>query len=101
MGFQIVTHAISLSREQLIQLLIDNQNVKTTTSEGETVMLIGSGNYTKESNIVGSGLIHKFFTNMDHNGDYLWVQVVLTSSDNQVFQGTIFYKNYPDDNLGE
>jgi len=99
MGFQKKSLIISLTREELIGLIIDNKAVVTKT-EDKPITLSGSGTYTNEPDYKNGGVSHIFFTNIDFDGEYLWAKATLLSYDGQTFIGTLAYDHFPD-NMSE
>ncbi|KKT40454.1 MAG: hypothetical protein UX47_C0001G0011 [Candidatus Collierbacteria bacterium GW2011_GWA2_46_26] len=94
-GFQTLSLIVSLTREELIGLIIDNKPVVTKT-EDKPITLSGSGTYTNEPDYKNGGVTHIFFTNIDYQGEYLWAKANLLSYDGQTFVGNIICERYPD-----
>lgn len=95
MGFTNETIGISLTRDQLIGLIIDDKKIQTKTVDGKPITLSGSGTYTNEPNYPDEkGLVHIFFTNIDYEGEDLSVKARLVSLDNLTFVGEITYEHY-------
>lgn len=88
----VVEHRITLSRDEVIRLLIDNENVKTVTEDGENIIIMGYGRNKLTVDKEKGGIIHEVLTNIeftDHE-EYMWSQVHLATSDRVTYSGSIF-----------
>lgn len=91
MSFVIVEYRVTLSREDVIKLLIDNENVKTVTEDGENIIIMGYGRNKLTVDKEKGGVVHELLTNIeftDHEED-MWSQVRLATSDRVTYSGII------------
>lgn len=91
MSFVIVEYRITLSRDEVIKLLIDNENVKTVTEDGENIIIMGYGRNKLTVDKEKGGIVHELLTNIeftDHEED-MWSQVHLVTSDRVTYSGII------------
>lgn len=91
MGITVVEYKFTLTREEVIKLLIDSENVEKTTVDGENIIIMGSGTSEKFSDYENGGLKHIFHTNVDFldHDEYLWTTITLTTKDKVTYQGVI------------
>ena len=91
MSFVVVEYRISLSRDEVIKLLIDNENVKTVTKDGENIIIMGYSRNKLTVDKEKGGIVHELLTNIeftDHE-EYMWSQVHLVTSDRVTYSGII------------
>lgn len=91
MGFVVVEYRITLSRDEVIKLLIDNENVKTVTEDGENIIIMGYARNKLTFDKEKGGVVHELLTNIeftDHEED-MWSQVRLATSDRVTYSGII------------
>ena len=87
----IIDYKITLSRNEVIKLLVDSENVSTVTEEGERVILMG---YGKSEIIIDNkkgGFGHQLLTNVDFvdQQEYQWSLIRLFTLDKLTYSGTI------------
>lgn len=93
MGFDVISYKVILTREEAISLLLDNQNVKATSIDGERLVLMGVRRVVTGEDIVNRGFYHEILTNVsfeDHESKYLWSTIKLTTKDKLTYHGEIF-----------
>ena len=91
MSFVIVEYLITLTRDEVIRLIIDNEKVETVTSDGEKIVLMGSGTHKKVPDDAYGGFKHVFGTTNDFkdHDKYLWTSVNLIKLGSGAYSGII------------
>lgn len=95
MSFTVVGYQTVITREEAIKILFDNENHETFTTDGEKIVIMGSGTHTKEavSGHTGGGFKHNFVTNINfvyHQKD-VWCAVILTKRPDDRYDGQITF----------
>ncbi len=91
MSFVIIDYKITLSRDEVIKLLVDSENVSTVTEDGERVTLMGYGRNKLTVDKENGGIVHYLLTNIDFidHQEYMWSQVRLVTTDRVTYSGII------------
>jgi hypothetical protein len=91
MGFVIIDYKISLTRDQVVKLLVDSESVKTVTEDGENIIIMGYGRDKLTIDKENGGIVHLLLTNIefiDHD-EYMWSEVRLVTSDKVTYSGIV------------
>lgn len=92
MGSSKVKFEFQITREQLVSLLIDDQDIQATLTDGSSLTLPGCDHfvsypdYEKESE---KALKYSFETSVEYHGRRNPAKVYLKTDDGQTFNGTI------------
>ncbi|HCQ31047.1 TPA: hypothetical protein DIU27_01510 [Candidatus Collierbacteria bacterium] len=97
MGFRKVSIDISLTREDMAELLIDNKRVVALTSQNEAIAINGFGVHKMEPKLDGNGITHVFQSSVELKEEYIWCKVSLSTENGFRFIGQITYDSYLDD----
>jgi len=103
MGFTTVTHRISISRAELVNLLIDGVVVDCRNQHGESVKIYSPSSHTRNGfGSSGRTQTHDFVASVNHGGrSFSRAKLTLTTTDFKHYTGTVEYEKYPDDNVSE
>ena len=87
----IIDYKISLTRDQVVKLLVDSESVKTVTEDGENIIIMGYGRDKLTIDKENGGIVHLLLTNIeftDHQED-MWSEVRLVTLDKVTYSGII------------
>jgi len=103
MGFTNVSHRISISREALICLIVDNKAVSCLNQKGEILTIRNASNHQKNDFDRSSRpRKHDFLATVEFNGRIFGrAKVSLSTTAFRHYIGKIEYEEYPDDNVSE
>lgn len=91
MNFVIVDYKITLTRDEVIRLLVDSENINTITQDGENVILMGYCSNKLTFDKEHGGIAHSLLTNVEFidHGEDMWSQVRLVTTDRVTYSGII------------